>query len=175
MPPSRIVDAMETLYADRVTEQVERLAHHALRGEVWDKAVAYCRQAGGKAMARSANREAVTCFEQALGALGHLPERRDTVEQAIDIRFDLRHTLLLLAENARIFDDLREAEVLAQTLDDPYRLARASAYLSSAFFVAGDNDRALEYGERAAAMNATLGDFALQVEVHFRLGQIYYT
>src|SRR5262249_26723205 len=30
----------------RLTEQVERLAHHAVRGEVWDKALAYCRQAG---------------------------------------------------------------------------------------------------------------------------------
>ena len=56
-------------------EQVERLAHHALRGEVWDKALTYCRQAGEKAMARSAYREAVASFEQALSALPHLPER----------------------------------------------------------------------------------------------------
>ena len=37
------------------------LAHedHALRGEVWNQALAYCRQAGEKAMARSAYREAV--------------------------------------------------------------------------------------------------------------------
>ena len=166
---------METLYTDRVAEQVERLAHHALRGEVWDKAVAYCRQAGAKAVVRSANREAVACFEQALGALGHLPEQRDTTEQAIDIRFDLRNTLLLLAENTRIFDYLREAEALAQTLDDPQRLAHASAYLSTAFFVVGDNDRALECGERASAIIATLGDFSLQVDLHFRLGQIYHT
>ncbi len=33
---------------DRLAEQVDRLAHHALRGEVWDKAVAYCRQAGAQ-------------------------------------------------------------------------------------------------------------------------------
>src|SRR5262249_8939722 len=134
---ARIVDAMETLYTDRVVEQVERLAHHAVRGEVWDKAVAYCRQAGVKAVARSANREAVTCFEQALGALGHLPERRDITEQAIDIRLELRNTLLPLAENARIFDCLGEAEALAKPLDDPQRLARVSAYLSTAFFVVG--------------------------------------
>jgi len=38
---ARIVAAMEELYADRLAEQVERLAHHALRGEVWDKAVAH--------------------------------------------------------------------------------------------------------------------------------------
>ena len=56
---ARIVEALEALAAERVAEQVERLAHHALRGEVWDKALAYCRQAGEKAMARSAHREAV--------------------------------------------------------------------------------------------------------------------
>ena len=56
---ARIVEALEALAGDRVTEQVERLAHHALRGEVWDKALMYCRQAGEKAMARPAYREAV--------------------------------------------------------------------------------------------------------------------
>ena len=71
---ARIVEALEALAGDRVAEQVERLAHHALRGEVWDKALAYCRQAGEKAMARSAHREAVGYFEQALSALPHLPE-----------------------------------------------------------------------------------------------------
>ena len=38
---ARIVEALEALAGDRVAEQVERLAHHALRGEVWDKALAY--------------------------------------------------------------------------------------------------------------------------------------
>ncbi len=38
---ARIVEELETLYAERLAEQVERLAHHALRGEVWDKAVVY--------------------------------------------------------------------------------------------------------------------------------------
>ena len=56
----RIVEALEALAGDRLTEQVERLAHHALRGEVWDKTLAYSRQAAEKAMAQSAPREAVT-------------------------------------------------------------------------------------------------------------------
>ena len=91
------MEASETLYRDRLTDQVERLAHHALRGEVWDKAVAYCRQAGDKAVARSAHREAVACFEQALVALEHLPEGRERHEQAIDVRFGLRHALTAAA------------------------------------------------------------------------------
>src|SRR5215467_7060117 len=86
-----IVEALERLAPERLAEQVARLAHHASRGEVWDKAVAYGRQAGARALARSAYREAVAACEQALLALHHLPEDRDTLAQAIDLRFDLRH------------------------------------------------------------------------------------
>src|SRR5262245_8302489 len=42
---AQIVEALETLAGDRRDEQVERLAQHAVRGQVWDKALAYCRQA----------------------------------------------------------------------------------------------------------------------------------
>ena len=45
---ARIVEALEVLYAEWLSEQVEQLAHHALRGEVWDKALCYYRQAGEK-------------------------------------------------------------------------------------------------------------------------------
>ena len=54
----RILAALEALSADRLAEQVDRLAHHAMRGEVWDKAVTYGRQAGVRAVERSALREA---------------------------------------------------------------------------------------------------------------------
>ena len=111
---------------DRVAEQVERLAHHALRGEVWDKALAYCRQAGEKAMARSAYREAVGYFEQALSALAHLPEQRATREQAIDLRLALRYGAPPSGDFGRILAALREAEPLA---DGPRRPASAGTGL----------------------------------------------
>ena len=85
MLDARIVEALEMLAGERLAEQVERLAHHALRGEVWNKAVTYCRQAEAKAMERSASREAVGCYEHALVALEHLPEHRARHEQAIDL------------------------------------------------------------------------------------------
>ena len=121
---ARIVEALEALAGERVAEQVERLAHHALRGEVWDKALTYARQAGEKAMARSAHREAVGYFEQALSALPHVPETRDTREQAIDLRLALRSALWPSGDLGRILAYLREAETLAEALDDPRRLAQ---------------------------------------------------
>src|SRR4030095_7571474 len=60
-----LVSAIERLHAARVAEHVEQLAYHARRGSLHDEAVRYLRQAGNRAAARSANREAVALFEQA--------------------------------------------------------------------------------------------------------------
>ena len=45
---ARIVETFEALAGELSAEPVERLAHHALRGEVWDKALRYSRNAGGQ-------------------------------------------------------------------------------------------------------------------------------
>ena len=105
---SQIVETIERLYPDRLAEHIERLAHHALRGEAWAKALAYLYQAGAKASARSAHQEAVSCFEQALAALPHLPESHEILEQAIDIHFDLARSLLPLGQVERSLQHIRK-------------------------------------------------------------------
>ena len=84
-----IVEAMESLYADRLAEHVERLAYHASSGERWDKAVRYSREAGMKSLFCSANREATAYFEQALSMLSRLPDSQAGRELAVDLRLDL--------------------------------------------------------------------------------------
>ncbi len=59
---ARIVEAIEGLNPDGLTGADERLAYHALRGELWEKTVTCLRQAGARAVGRSANRDAVRCF-----------------------------------------------------------------------------------------------------------------
>jgi class 3 adenylate cyclase/tetratricopeptide (TPR) repeat protein len=169
----RIVEALEELYTDRLTEQIDRLAHHALRGQVWDKAVAYCRQTGVKAMTHSAYPEAVTYFEQALEALHRVPERPDTQAQAIDLRLDLRSALFPLSEIERIFVYLQEAEVLARALSDQHRLGWVSVYLLTHFLQTCELDHALASGQRALAIAADLGDIGLTVTAQNFLGQVY--
>jgi class 3 adenylate cyclase/tetratricopeptide (TPR) repeat protein len=171
---AQIVTALEVLAGDRLTEQVERLAHHALRGEVWDKALAYCRQAGEKTMARSAYREAVGAFEQALRALQHLPEGQDTIEQAIDLRLDMRNALLALSDLRAMFDCLREAETLAKAIDDHRRLGRVSLYMTEYFRLVGDYDRAIASGQHALALAESVSDVGTQVVTNAFLGLVYY-
>src|SRR5262249_18077237 len=170
---THIVEVLEGLYADRLAEQVDRLAHHALRGEVWGKAVAYCRRTGAKAMTQSAYHEAVTYFEQALEALHWLPERPDTQAQAIDLRLDLRSALFPLSEIERIFVYLQEAEGLARALSDQHRLGWVSAYLLTHFLQTCELDHALASGQRVLAIAADLGDIGLTVTAQNFLGQFY--
>jgi len=168
---ARIVEALETLAEDRLSEYVERLAHHAMRGEVWDKALMYFRQVGIKAMARSAAREALTSFEQALEAITHLPENREVIEQTIDLRLDLSNSATLFDIHRRI-EYLREAERLAERLRDRFRLGRISSSQAHYFFLVGDYGRAIE----ACARTLTLAreDVNLQPVPNFTLGNIYY-
>jgi predicted ATPase len=82
---AQVLEALETVNADPVSEEVDRLAYHAFFGEVWDKALAYARQAGARAVARSAHLEAIEWFARALRALAHLPGNTEQTEQAIDL------------------------------------------------------------------------------------------
>jgi DNA-binding NtrC family response regulator/tetratricopeptide (TPR) repeat protein len=169
----RIVEAIETLAGERVTEQVERLVQHTLQGEVWDKALVYCRQAGEKALARSAHREAVGYFEQALSARAHLPDQRTTCEQAIDLQLALYTALRAFGEFARALMALREAEALAESLDDARRLAQVCVFLSNHFRIMGAFDQTIAAAQRALTLATASGDVVLHALVNLRLGQAY--
>jgi class 3 adenylate cyclase/tetratricopeptide (TPR) repeat protein len=45
---ARIIEAIEALYADRLTEWRDRLAYHVVRGEVWSKAPVYFQEVSWK-------------------------------------------------------------------------------------------------------------------------------
>jgi tetratricopeptide (TPR) repeat protein len=167
------VEAIETFFADHTVEQVERLAHHALRGEVWDKALAYCRQAGEKALVRSAYREAVGYFEQALSTLPHLPELRDTREQAIDLRLALRSALMPSGIFGRVLVYLREAETLAAVLDDSRRLEQVSVLLSGHFWLMGAHNQAIAAAQRALALAMARGDVVLHALANLYIGRAF--
>jgi DNA-binding winged helix-turn-helix (wHTH) protein/tetratricopeptide (TPR) repeat protein len=170
---ARIVECLEALGANRLVDQVDRLAYHALQGAAWHKAVAYCRQAGARAMTQSAYHEAARSFEQALDALQHLPEGYDTQAQAIDLRLDLRSALWPLGEFGRIFVALQDAKALAEALGDHHRLGWAVAYLLAHFTAVCDPDRALAAGQRTLAIAADLGEIGLTVVAQNHLGNVY--
>ena len=171
----RIVEALEQRHADRLADQVEPLALHAFRGAVWNKAVTYGQQAGARAFDRAAFRQAATYFEQALAALGHLPETPDTRELAMDLRLGLARPLEVLGEYERERALLQEAEALARARDDRARLAWVLARLAYMLRQRADHTGAVAAGQEALALATACGDRALQVQASFVLGTVYWS
>jgi class 3 adenylate cyclase/tetratricopeptide (TPR) repeat protein len=175
---ARIVAAIERLYPDRLAEQVERLAHHAVLGELGDKAVDYLKQAGLKAAGRSAIPEARPWFEQALRMLDRLPDTQSALERAVDIHLELRAVLLQLDEFRTMFEHLREAERIAERLNDEVRQGRVWAALAFNYRQDGELDHALALGTRALHIATRREDRDLHgytasglVEAHFYRGE----
>jgi predicted ATPase/class 3 adenylate cyclase len=170
---ARLVSVIDRMAPSRLAEQVDRLAHHALQGGLWDKAVILFRKAGAKAAGRSAYREAVACFEQGLAALEHLPDSPARSEQAVDLRFDLHNALIPLGEVGKMLSTLEEAERVAVALEDQRRLGQVAAYMTQCFWWMGKADQAVVSAQRALAIGQALGDRALEAIAIQRLGQAY--
>ena len=171
---ARIVEVTEALYPGRLGEHVERLAFHALRGGLRDRAVEFLRQAGLRAAVRSAHREAVSFFEQALEILEADGPREAALPATIDLVFDLRASLAPLGEFTRTLAHLRRAEARAETLGDRRRLGWVSAYLTQSYYTLGEQAAAIRSAERALDIGAALGDRPLQIAASFGLGQAHH-
>jgi class 3 adenylate cyclase/tetratricopeptide (TPR) repeat protein len=171
---ARIVDAIEMLHGDRLGEQIERLAHHALRGELREKAAHYLRQSGLRATARGAIHEARTWFEQGLGVLETLREEASTLDQAFEIHITLANVLLMLDEGRRALEQLREAEQLSLRLKNGHWQGRTASALTYALNLLGELDEALEAGTRALGIAERLDDIELRVRARMYLAQLYH-
>ena len=82
---ARIVDALERLYPERLTEHGARLAHHAFRAEAWAKALAYLKQQSETAASRSSldavlGRNASVGSAESAGALWWSGEHARAIE-----------------------------------------------------------------------------------------------
>jgi predicted ATPase len=170
---ARIAESIERLHADRLAEHVEQLAHHTSRAQIWDRAAVYLDQAGARARARWANREAAACYEQALEALEHLPGERAHLEAAIDIRLALGRTLVPVGEFETIRRHVREAMAGAQALGDQPRLARTLSLLGECSRQFGEHSEAQEIGERARALALSLEDRSNESLANFHLAINY--
>ncbi len=161
-----------------ISAAAKRTAQHAgveiARNAAELAAVDYCWQAGHKAMARSANREAVAYLDEALESLRHVPEESRAVAQAFDIRLDLRSALIPLGEFPRIFQLLRELESFAERLGDQRRQGLVAALMAGAYPTIGRHDQAAHHGERAREIASVLGDTVIGVLANTYLCAAYF-
>jgi tetratricopeptide (TPR) repeat protein len=141
-----------------------------VKGEQWEKAVGYLGEAGARAYARSAHRESVAYYEQALAALERLPDSREAQARAFDLRLGLRTSLVVQADIRTGLTRLREAEAIARALADDRRRGQALALMSSLTWMTGDSLQARTLASDALAIGEALRDLALTVPGSYNLG-----
>jgi class 3 adenylate cyclase/predicted ATPase len=144
---ARILEAIERLFAGRLTEQVEQLAHHAVRGEVWDRAVTYL---------------------QGLELVGRLPAGREQRRQELRMLLALGPALQMTrgfaaAEVERTYARARE---LSEEIGEPTELFQALWGLWLHTAGRGRYNRAQPFAEELLAVAERLGDRALLLEAH---------
>jgi tetratricopeptide (TPR) repeat protein len=107
-------------------------------------------------------------------ALGHLPESRDTCEQAIDLRLALYHVLVASGDLGRGCVYLREAEALAAVHNDHRRLGQVFVSLSCYFYLMGAYDQTITAAQRALALATAGGEVGLHELANPYLGLAYH-
>ena len=176
---ARIVEAIERLYPERLAEHVERLAHHALRGEVWEQGGrATSARPAPRRSARSAYREAVDLLRAGARPRSSICRRvARRTEQAIDLHLDASSALSPTGRaRAKCTDHVREAEALAEALGDERRLGGPCLHLTSIAWSSGDSDRALELDSAALRHRRSLTTTSsLQQRLDHLLGMVWQT
>ena len=104
-----------------------------------------------------------------MAALQHLPHTRENIEQAIDVRLDVRRTLVPLADRAQILDHMQKAEALAESIGDKGRLRWVVYGLAHYHYLSHDQARAVESGRRALTLGAST-DVGHEIAVNLLLG-----
>jgi class 3 adenylate cyclase/tetratricopeptide (TPR) repeat protein len=163
-----VVAALEGLYADRVSEVVEVLAHHAVRGRLGEKAVRYLRQAGAKAVARSANQRGRRVVRNGAGPM---PETAESLSDTLNIRIALGPALDAVhgahAEEVRI--SYERALGLVERLGDVSRRFPAIWGLWYVAIYRGQYQRAYEYAQQLLSVAQASNDSGELLEAHHSL------
>ena len=170
----QIVGALERMAADNLQDHIEDLAHHAFCGELWDKAVVYSNQAATRAVSRSGFRNAVFCFEQALEAVRHLPETRDTLKHAVDFRFEIRNALFMLGDFEQGLKYLEEAKAPAVALNDRSRLGMLFNFMTAHAQIQGNSEQAINYANQALDHTKAAEHLDLHIVALYFLGVAYH-
>jgi DNA-binding SARP family transcriptional activator len=145
------VDALEKVFGAESGPHLGELAHHAILGNDFEKALVTSRRAGERALELLAYEEAARLYRVALEALDRV--RHDDDETRCDLLLSLGEAEIRAGETLSAKDVFAEAATIARRLGLPRALARAAyGYGGRIVWVrAGDDTRLVPLLEEALA------------------------
>jgi class 3 adenylate cyclase/tetratricopeptide (TPR) repeat protein len=158
---AKAVEIIESRFADRLDEYIDRLADHAFLAELWEKAVPYQLRSCRRAARRGANQDAIRIFQRGVETLSHWPASIVKTKAEIDFRLTVVIALEPLGKHRLIAQVLGEARNLADASDDPWRTAAVNCQLAVALWRLGEHHTAMAAAEAASSIAHQLADPAL--------------
>ncbi len=172
----KIGRAIEQIYVERLEEFYEMLAYHFDQGEIWDKAVNYLYQAGGRAIKKSAYTEAIVHLRKGLEVLQRLPKTAERAELELALQFDLATSLIVSKgyTASEVEQAYARAYELCQQVGESPTLIPVLQGLRRLYSLRGgrgDAQKALELGEQLLTLAQRQNDTVSLQEAHWAHGQ----
>lgn len=119
---NKIASAIEELYAERIEEFYEKLAHHYTESENFDRARKYLKLSGDKALELFSNSEAYRFYKKLIQVIERLPKnesnRKDQIKTILSMFYPMRMlafpegSLQILEKGVQLSKELRDTKSL---------------------------------------------------------------
>jgi class 3 adenylate cyclase/tetratricopeptide (TPR) repeat protein len=172
-----IAAILERDFREEAENQPEVLAYHYQEAGNHQLAIRCWFDSGQRALAHSANIEAIANFRKALGLLSTSPETPERNKQEIDIQLALG--IPLIAVQGYASPETREAFSRARTLCQ--RLGDIPEYFQALFglwghaWMSGQNQEAIHMADEFLSRSQALSDPVLQMVAHRTMGSTLLT
>ena len=159
----QVAESLEDLHRAHLEPHMLALGLHYREAGVWAQSADYLARAGREAQTvRSANREALACYEGALAALAGMPADTATAKRGIELGIWAETALMGLGDFHAALARLREAETLARALPQRWHLGRVRSRMTYQLGSIGDLQGAVAAGEEALELQRDDPDVRLR-------------
>ncbi|MDB5502771.1 MAG: hypothetical protein JWR89_2673 [Tardiphaga sp.] len=171
---AKATETIELRFSDRLDEHIDRLADHAYRAELWQKAVPYQLRSCRRAVKRGANQDAIAIYERGLETLSHWPDSRKKMISEIDLHLTVVTAFEPLGMHRRIAEVLRESRRLADISGEPWRIAAVNCQLAVGLWRLGYHTEAMTAAQNAQSIAEQVGEPVLIFAALHQVGIIYH-
>jgi len=165
----KIGQAIEYLYAHRLEEFYEILAHHYSRAENIRKAYDYLKLSGDKALRNYSNWESFGFYKEAIDILNNSSEIDEDRKRGVEIRLRMIRPMTFLGYPEGSLEILMKGEGLSRELDDEKSLADFLSSMGLYFTMHGDPLKGRTYAESCLREAGKIQDIELMAPIGFDL------
>jgi tetratricopeptide (TPR) repeat protein len=171
---AQILETLEARSPDHFAEQVDMLAHHAVRGEVWGKALVYLLKSGDKARQAYTNQEAVGFYTQAIEASDRITPPPDAA-QLLPVYEGRGLVGLLLTNYDAAIADFQRMRQMARGSDNLQKEGESLSYLAYVHWLAFSETHTPlveQYAQEALQLAHQTGDQRILASSLISLGSV---